>query len=102
MTQPTARPWEVTIIEGRDLSNKATKTICIKDVDGSQIALLGNNKEVNAKHIVKCVNTHDELLSALRKLHSLLWKENTAMTDSDWKPVRLQVEEVLAKAQENS
>ena len=64
----TPTPWKVTI-------NQIENPHIIADKDG-QIANTSfsahANKEANAKHIVKCVNMHDELVSTLEQVKSYL------------------------------
>jgi hypothetical protein len=81
-TQTTKRPWKIEILQGCNLSNQITKSVCINIEGGSKIALLEENKEANAYLIVKAVNCHDKLVEALKNLiEACNW--DTSMKDSD-------------------
>lgn len=79
MTQPnhTPTPWS---IDGYNLTGVLAKPIFTKDFgkiypkvcDCSSKSLSIGEQLANAKHIVKCVNCHDELLSALKNAKSEL------------------------------
>lgn len=62
MTEPTKRPWNVLVWDGFHIIGENEEVIDC----GYSIS------ESNARHIVKCVNLHEELVEALRLADDLI------------------------------
>ncbi len=84
----TATPWEVTQV-GQIASSK--RLIATMDKYWA-------DWEDDALHIVKCVNSHDKLVEALKLLHQRIWS-GVLLTDKDWPKVKEQVEQALAEVE---
>ena len=94
MTKHTPIPWRVA---DKSLGLMGILRVQNKDVD---ICNVFNDKsvnsEANAKHIVKCVNMHDELVEALDKMINHTGIE----TEKQYLKWHIKAEEVLEKAKE--
>lgn len=72
--RPTPAPWQVydgqhapfQVIGDCDVDNHYT-AVCDTDSDGANAESMD---AANARHIVKCVNSHDALVKALREIQS--------------------------------
>lgn len=69
-TQATPTPWQLI---GRNLYTKE-----FSNYDKEPICKMYSPIEANAALIVKCVNMHDELITFLDKLHSMVIFNDTA------------------------
>jgi hypothetical protein len=83
ISKHTALPWEYRRDEEEDRHYIATGVFCIvHDVHGTRIT---NNRgqeerEANARFIVRAVNSHDELLAALKELRCWIGQGKSAVT----------------------
>lgn len=107
--QATPRPWQRSR-DGRVIESVHTVP-CIDAIDGGEgkmhqhICMIGNvkqfpDKEANARLIVKAVNCHDELISALKKSEiALLSANNSGVLSLDEARVIKIIEQALSKAE---
>lgn len=92
MTNHTPTPWKV--------SNAPGVVIINEEMYQRHIATMGINgipnlQEINAKHIVHCVNSHDELINCL--IHSLLYIKSCEATGAG-KEIAHRIEQAIKKA----
>lgn len=98
-TKHTPTPWKsksgFVYIGSEYLSDKGSKTIC-------RTVKQGGHPEVNAAHIVKCVNAYDEMLEALKgalfALDTVLMTQNS----EQFKPLAayaVEARKAIAKAE---
>jgi len=75
--QHTAGPWRIDPQSSPIMVESITETWPLIDDDGSEFGRTGafvcntGDSHANARRIVQCVNSHDELVQTLRGLHFL-------------------------------
>lgn len=108
MSKHTPTPWHVrAIMESRDIVSETG--VLIAEVSNEE-----NGREANARHIVHCVNSHDDLVEALKfvltafnEFEDILdCSEVIAGISSPAKlayvdPIRNTLEQAIAKAEED-
>lgn len=90
----TKTPWELSTDKGTFMYQS---DIVSDDGDG-KIVIGRIHFESNAKHIVKCVNSFDDIITALKKVEEELEFINAPSKDG-WDDLLILVKKALAKAE---
>jgi len=105
MTDHTPTPWEIIEHNGCDLNvgigRKLPEYGAIEWITGSYY-LPSKIRMADFRHIIKCVNTHDELVDALKRhQRAFEWLENSLMSaQSSYDAARLDFADGLIKEEQ--
>ena len=63
--QESTTPWKVSSVPSVSLDGTRSNQVTVTSSEGNTIAVIGRNSEADAKHIVRAVNAHQELLDII-------------------------------------
>jgi hypothetical protein len=99
----TPTPWTASEdqILSKDLNKWGNWIVCEMPKGRDEISEAVEENKANAAYIVKCVNSHEELLEALKEAHAML--ENIGIEKGQYYGKAInKVEQAILKAEGNS